>query len=448
MLDIHFVREHPDIVKRSEQRRGKDPSAVDEVLRYDKLWKETLEEASNLRAEMNRKKRKVAELKKSGNNDEANALIKELKGVSDKIAELEKKEKDYLARRNAILYTIGNILHDSVPDGKDEEDNAFVRFWGKAKVYVEDLDNFLRLTEKKGEYVEINWKPKSHADIIGEYNIADTKKAGEVAGARFYYLKRDLVFLNLALIHFALEELSGKGFVPMWTPYMLKRETMAAAAELADFEETLYHIKDEDMFMIATAEQPLAAYHMNEVIEEIKLPLRYVGFSTNFRREAGAHGKDTKGIFRVHQFDKIEQYVYSKPEESWDIHEEITHNTEGLFQKLELPYRVINICAGDMNDTAAKKYDIEVWMPAQGTFRELASCSNTTTYQSRKMNVKVIRRNREREVLHTLNCTGLATERTMVAIIENFQDEDGVIHIPKALHKYLPFKEIMPPSEV
>ncbi len=440
MLDIHFVREHPDIVKESEKKRGKDPSVVDEVLRYDKEWRDTLEELNQLRAGRNKKTREVAKLKKAG--EDASSLIKELKGITDKIAELEKREKDLLARRNATLYTIGNILHESVPVGESDEDNVFVRFWGKAKVFKADVEQFLKLTEGKGQYVEISWKPKSHADIIEDYNLADTKKAGEVAGSRFYYLKNELVFLNLALIHFAFDHLIAKGFTPMWTPYMLKRTVMAAAAELADFEETLYGLKNEDMYLIATAEQPLAAYHMDEVIDETRFPMCYVGFSTNFRREAGAHGKDTKGIFRVHQFDKVEQYVFARPEESWQLLEEITRNTEELMQKLALPYRVVSICSGDMNDTAAKKYDIEAWMPAQGTFRELASCSNTTDYQTRKLNVRLVRRNRQFEIAHALNCTGLATERTMVAIIENYQDEEGVIHVPKALWPYLPFKEI------
>jgi seryl-tRNA synthetase len=223
---------------------------------------------------------------------------------------------------------------------------------------------------------------------------------------------------------------------------MLQKPAMAGAAELADFESQLYKIDNEDLFLIATAEQTLAAYHMGETFKESDLPRKYVGFSTNFRREAGSHGKDTKGIFRVHQFDKVEQFVLSKPEDSEDWFHKLIKNAETLYQKLEIPYRVMSICSGEMNDNASLKYDIELWMPSQGKFREVVSCSNCTDYQPRKLGIKLERKDGKREILHTLNSTAIATQRTLVAILENCQQKDGSIKIPKVLSKYTGFKEI------
>ncbi|MFX0066033.1 MAG: serine--tRNA ligase, partial [Candidatus Hermodarchaeota archaeon] len=270
-----------------------------------------------------------------------------------------------------------------------------------------------------------------------------------VSGARTYYLKGDLVFLNFALIRFALDFLvHERGFTPFWTPYFLKKEIMEGASELADFENQLYKDEAEDAFFIATSEQTLAALHWDEIINPTALPFKYAGFSTSFRKEAGSHGKDTKGIFRVHQFDKVEQFVFCTPEESWKIHEELNANAEELFKRLELPYRVVNIASGELNDNAAKKLDIEVWFPAQQTYREIGSCSNCTNYQALKMNIRVgLVGAGEKEFVHTLNATAIATERTICAILENYQREDGSVEIPKVLHKYMPVKEILLPNK-
>ena len=225
-------------------------------------------------------------------------------------------------------------------------------------------------------------------------------------------------------------------FTPYWTPYFLREEVMKGAAELGDFRETLYSDAKENVYFIATSEQTLAALHWNEIIEADRLPLKYAGFSACFRREAGSHGKDTKGIFRVHQFDKVEQFVFCKPEDSWDIHEELIKNAETLMQRLGIPHRVVSIASGELNDNAAKKYDVEAWFPAQQKYRETVSCSNCTDYQARKLNIRVGRAGAKKEVLHTLNSTAIATERVICAILENFQEEDGTVKIPEALQPY------------
>ena len=414
MLDIKLFRENPEAIKTSQKKRGKDEKLVDNVLELDQAWRDLLQQAEELKRERNVVSEKINQMKKEGKA--ATAEIKKVKNVADEIAKLDIKISDALARRDSMRYKIGNILSNDVPLGTNIK---VIRTWG---------------TQPK-----FNFTPKAHADIIEDLDIADVTRAAELSGARFYYLKNELVKLNLALIHFAFDNLIAKGYTPMWTPYLLRHRPIEAAAELEDFKDQLYKIEGEELYLIATAEQTLAAFHMDEVLDENKLPLKYAGFSTNFRKEAGSHGKDTKGIFRVHQFDKVEQFIFCKPESSNAIHEDMVRVTEELFQKLGLPYRVISIPAQDLNDNAAKKYDIEVWFPAQKQYRELISVSNCTDYQARKLNVKF---GQDKEIAHTLNGTAIATERAICAILENFQQKDGSIKIPEVLQKYTGFKEI------
>ena len=414
MLDIKLFRENPEAIKTSQKKRGKDEKLVDNVLELDQAWRDLLQQAEELKRERNVVSEKINQMKKEGKA--ATAEIKKVKNVADEIAKLDIKISDALARRDSMRYKIGNILSNDVPLGTNIK---VIRTWG---------------TQPK-----FNFTPKAHADIIEDLDIADVTRAAELSGARFYYLKNELVKLNLALIHFAFDNLIAKGYTPMWTPYLLRHRPIEAAAELEDFKDQLYKIEGEELYLIATAEQTLAAFHMDEVLDENKLPLKYAGFSTNFRKEAGSHGKDTKGIFRVHQFDKVEQFIFCKPESSNAIHEDMVKVTEELFQKLGLPYRVISIPAQDLNDNAAKKYDIEVWFPAQRQYRELISVSNCTDYQARKLNVKF---GQDKEIAHTLNGTAIATERAICAILENFQQKDGSIKIPEVLQKYTGFKEI------
>ena len=340
MLDIKLFRENPEAIKTSQKKRGKDEKLVDKVLELDQVWRELLQRAEELKRERNTVSEKINQMKKE--SKAATAEIKKVKNVADEIVKLDIKINEALAKRDSMRYKIGNILSDDVPLGTNIK---VVRTWGIQPKF--------------------SFTPKAHADIIEDLDIADVTRAAELSGARFYYLKNELVKLNLALIHFAFDNLIDKGYTPMWTPYLLRHRPIEAAAELEDFKDQLYKIEGEELYLIATAEQTLAAFHMDEVLDGNKLPLKYVGFSTNFRKEAGSHGKDTKGIFRVHQFDKVEQFIFCKPESSNVIHEDMVKVTEELFQKLGLPYRVISIPAQDLNDNAAKKYDIEVWFPAQ-----------------------------------------------------------------------------------
>ncbi|MBC5792819.1 MAG: serine--tRNA ligase [Nanohaloarchaea archaeon] len=413
MLDIELFRNNPEKIKESEKRRDKEPSKVDKVVKTDEEWREKLQELDKLRQERNTVGDEIASLKQEG--EEASEKIERMQEVKEKISELEEEVEDLKEERDELRYEIGNILHESVPKGMDEEDNVEERTWEPENGKDEDS----RLA----------------ADIIEENDLVETEKAAELAGERAYYLKKDLFRLNQALIQFSMDLLSEKGFTPMQTPYMLKHEPMAAAAELEDFEEQLYKIEDEDKYLIATSEQTLATFHKDDILLPDEFPKKYAGFSTNFRQEAGKHGQQTRGIWRVHQFEKVEQYIFCKPENSWELHEELLDNAEEVMQELGLPYRVVNVCTGDMNDNAAKKYDIEVWRPPIGEYGEVVSCSNCTDFQARKVNVR-IRGSDENHVAHTLNATAVATSRIMTAIIENNQEEEGV-RIPEPLQNYM-----------
>lgn len=417
MIDIEMFRKNPQVIYESEKRRMRGEENVQNVIKYDELWRNTLKEVENLRKKRNEVSRKVNEIKKSGASAEKE--IEEMRKVNEEIKNLEGKVEEYLEKREESRYMVGNILHEDVPIG-DESKSKVLREWGKK-------------TEKKN---------KSHGDLIVERGLADLEKAAEVSGARFYYVRGKLAELMFALTNYAIDVLLEEGYTLVRVPYMLRESYMKKAAELGDFKETLYKIEGEDLYLIATSEQPLATMYANEVIEEKELPLRFMGYSPCFRKETGSKGKDTKGLFRVHHFDKIEQFVYSKPEESWNEMERMIRVSEKIIQGLGLHYRVIDIASGDLNDSASRKYDIEVWMPVQETYRELVSCSNLTEYQSRKLNIKMNLGN-EREYLHTLNSTGLPIERCLVAIIENYQKEDGSIIIPEGIRKYMRGEEVI-----
>ncbi|MFX0144370.1 MAG: serine--tRNA ligase, partial [Candidatus Hodarchaeota archaeon] len=343
MLDIELFRKNLDKIIESERKRFKDPSIAEKVLEYDIKWRNIIQEIEDLRKKRNEISIKIGEFKKSGENKKAGESIEASKKIKERIDELEKLKDDYINEREKYRYMVGNILHESVPVAETEDGNEILRIFG-------NLPKF-------------NFKPLSHVDLVSKIDGVDTKKASEIVGSRFYYLKGDLVLLNLALLKFALEKLIDKDYIPMWTPFFTKYEVMKAAAELTDFENQLYKIQDEDLYMIATSEQPLAAYHYDEIIEPERLPLKYAGISSCFRREAGSHGKDTLGIFRVHRFEKVEQFIFSNPEESWNHFEELIANAEELYKKLKLPYRITNIASGELNDNASKKYDLEAWFP-------------------------------------------------------------------------------------
>ncbi|MFZ8791147.1 MAG: serine--tRNA ligase [Thermosphaera aggregans] len=435
---LTLLRENPELLKTHVKRRFMDTSIVDEAFRLDQEWRRLLTEVQELRHKHNVISREVSKVPPELKEE----LLRQAKQLLSQLDMFEAKLKELETQREDALRRLPNTVHESVPVGPDDSYNVPIRFWGEPKVWKEHVEQFKQQTEKYGfriDYIEIDWKPVGHADMLENVlKLGDTLKAGEVAGSRFYYLFNDIVFLDLALLMYAIDYLTSKGYTLVLPPYMLRHEVMSGVIDLATFKDAIYKIEGEDLYLIATAEHSLAALHYNEDLEEEVLPLKYAGISPCFRKEAGAGSRDLKGIFRVHQFHKIEQYVYAKPEESWDLMEELIGNAEELFKGLELPYRVVNIASGDLGAPAAKKYDLETWMPAQGLFREMVSCSNTTDWQSYRLRTRLIRRKgMVKEYVHTLNSTAIASTRTITAILENHQQEDGTVYIPKVLRKYL-----------
>lgn len=416
MLDINLIRENPKLVKESQKKRGMPVEDIDTMLKLDKDWRDLKQEVDNLRARRNKLSEEINQAKKKGKS--ASSLIKEARELPLKLEKDEKEMNENKLARDNILKNIPNILDKSVPQG-DASKFKLIKEYGKNK-------------ERREE---------GHAEIMEKLDLIDVKKASEVAGARFYYLKRELVKLNHAIIDFALDFLEKKKFIFMQPPYMLKKEILDSALTFDAFQDAIYKIDGEDLYLIGTAEHALNAYHYNETLDTSKLPLRYAGVSPCFRKEAGAHGKDTKGIFRVHQFEKIEQFIFCKPEQAWKEFDLILDNTIEMFKLLEIPFRVIILASGDTGRVPCKTIDLEGWFPSQNTYRELASCSNCTDYQARRGNVKFQEKG-ETKLVNTLNNTAIATERMMCCLIENGYQKDGSVKIPKALQKYTGFKEI------
>ncbi len=428
MLDIRFIRDNTDLIRANlKLRRDKDKLKDFELLlEMDEKIRVLMREIQDQRTRRNKLSREIGELKKSG--QDSSKLEKQVNKVNDEIKSLESEKDAIQANLNRIQMSIPNILHESVPFGKDEEDNVVVREWG-------GKPNF-------------DFQYHSHVDLLETLGVGDIPRAAKIAGSRFYYLKNELVLLDIAMQQMALEMLLKKGYTPIYPPFMMRRTPYEGVTDLADFEDVMYKIEGEDLYLIATSEHPISAMYMGEVFEPNDLPIKLAGVSACFRKEAGSHGKDTKGIFRVHQFNKVEQYVFSHPDESWKIHEELIKNEEEYVQALKLPYRIVNVCTGDIGIVAAKKLDLEFWFPGQQKYREAGSCSNCTAYQATRLNIKyrLKKGGTEKAYLHTLNSTMMANPRTMVAILENYQREDGSVKIPSALLKYLPsdVKEIAP----
>jgi seryl-tRNA synthetase len=437
MLNINLIRENPDLLRKSQKRRNADETVVDKILTLDKSWRESLKRIESLKRERNEKSALVAKLVRAGEKDKIEEIKKEMKNINSEIEGLERQVESLKKERDSLLWNVPNLIDDAVPDGIDETENVPFKFWGQAQVYREDLESFKKESKGRMDYRVLDKRPESHVDILERYDLGDTLRAAKVSGARFYYLKNQLVNLELALEQFAVEHLQKKGFEIVEPPFMLIRRAIDGATDFTAFEDTLYKIESEDLYLIATSEHAIASMYMDEVFEVDLLPLKIAGISSCFRKEAGAHGKDTKGIFRVHQFNKIEQFVFCEPYQSPEFFNALIQNAEEIYQQLNIPYRVINICAGDLGNVASLKYDIEAWMPSQGKFRELVSCSNVKDYQARRLNIRY-RKNNEYLYPHTLNSTAIATTRTMVAILENYQTDEG-IKVPEALKKYLDF---------
>jgi seryl-tRNA synthetase len=405
-------------VRESLKRRGDFDKIpwIDQVLETDRRWRTLQTEANTLRSKRNKLTEEIGKIRRQG--VDTASLVKQAEQIPEQIKNLEVETEQLSGRVTEMLMQLPNIMHESVPFGHDESENIEIRKWGKPR--------------------EFDFEPKDHIDLAAHLGLVDLERAAKVAGARFYYLRGDLVKLNYAIIKFALDFIETKGFKLTQPPYFLRREAIGGAVALSDFEDIIYKIEGEDLYLIPTAEHGLLAQHMDEILDGKTLPLKYAGISPCFRKEAGAHGRDTKGIFRIHQFEKVEQFVYSKPETSWEEHEKLIANAEELFQLLKIPYRLVNVCTGDLGTVAAKKYDLEAWFPGQKNFREVVSCSNCTTYQAVRSRIRFRDRPDEpTKWVHTLNSTLVATERALIAIMENYQNKDGSITIPEALQSYM-----------
>ena len=419
MLDMKMIRENPENVRNMLKDRDVQFD-LDLLLELDKKRREMIISTDELRKKKNEMSIRISETKKTGND--ATSIIQEMQSVSQNLTKLEEIQQKTELEYSKLALTIPNMLDKSVPCG-DVSANKEIRKWGSVPKF--------------------EFEVKDHIDLSESLNLLELERAAKTAGARFYYLKGDLVKLNQSLIQFGLDFLSEKGYTMFQPPYMINRKSMQGAVILDDFEDVIYKIDGQDLYLIGTSEHAMVSMHGNEILDGNLLPTRYASISPCFRKEAGAHGKDQKGIFRVHQFEKIEQFVFSKPEDSSNEHEKMIAITEEFFQKLEIPHRIVLLASGDMGKISAKTYDLEAWMAGQNAYREVASCSNCLDYQSRRLKIRFRdKTNEDTQYAHTLNSTLVATERTMVAIIENFQTKDGHINIPNALQKYMGKKTI------
>jgi len=415
MLDPKIIKEKPQIIRDMLKARSVEFN-FDELTDSDQKRREFILKTDELRKKKNQIASTISQKKKSG--EDTSSVLAEMKNISEELTKLEALQEEIEKKYSRLALTIPNLIHESVPVGKDETANKEIKKWGKIP--------------------EFDFKINDHIDISENLDLVDLERAAKVAGARFYYLKNDLVRLNQSLIHYALDFLAEKNYSLVQPPYMINRQSMEGAIIADDFEEVIYKIENEDLYMIGTSEHAIAAMHSDEIIEGKDLPLRYAGVSPCFRKEAGAHGRDQKGIFRVHQFDKIEQFVFTRPEESWKEHERMLSVAEDFYQNLEIPYKVTLLSSGDMGKVSAKTYDIEAWMAGQNAYREIVSCSNCLDYQARRLKIRFREKtNEETQYLHTLNSTLVATSRVLVSIMENFQTKDGHIVVPKVLQKYM-----------
>ena len=415
MLDPKLIKEKPEVIKDMLKARSVEFD-LEGLINSDQKRREFITKTDELRKKKNQVALNISEKKKKG--EDISSILVEMKSVSEQLSKLEVEQNNIEKKYLKLATSIPNLIHESVPIGEDDESNKEIKKWGNIP--------------------EFDFKIKDHIDISEDLDLVDLERAAKVAGARFYYLKNDLVRLNQALINFGLDFLREKGYSVVQPPYMINRESMEGAVIAEDFEEVIYKIDNQDLYMIGTSEHAMAAMHSKEIIEGKDIPKKYAGISPCFRKEAGAHGRDQKGIFRVHQFDKIEQFVFSKPEDSWKEHEKLLSIAEEFYQKLEIPYRVMLLSTGDTGNISAKTYDIEAWMAGQNAYREIVSCSNCLEYQARRLKIRFRdKTNEDTQYVHTLNSTLIATTRVLVAIMENFQTKDGHIRIPEVLQGYM-----------
>lgn len=421
MFDIKLIRDEPEKVKENLKKRiGFDVTIVDEVLRVDTKWREVKKELETLKAQKNKESKKIADVKKAGGD--IKGQLAKVKVVSDSILVKEKEFNDVEEKRKVLLIKLPNMLDEQVPIGADDADNQGIRFHLKKP--------------------EFKFKARNHQELCELNDWYELDVAAKNSGARFYYIKNELVMLELALYSFVMNKMMGKGYVPVEVPPMLRREAIGRSVQLEDFEEVIYKIEGEDLYMIGTSEHALAVLHSDCVMNHKDLPKKYVGISNCFRKEAGVT-KDSKGIFRVHNFNKIEQFVFAKPEDSDKLHEEIIANAEEIFKDLEIHYRIVDICTGDIGAFASRKFDLEAWLPGQDNYREMVSASNYRDYGARRLDCRYQDEKNEIKHVHTLNSTAIALTRALIAFIETHQTEDGNVRLPKALRPYFGGREFL-----
>jgi seryl-tRNA synthetase len=415
MLDSKLLKQNPEVIIDMLKKR-KIEFPINDLLSLDKRRREIIVEMQHVKHKKNTLSHSIASKKKEKAN--SSLEISEMKDIGNRIISLEKEKSIVESQFNLLMRCLPNIIDQSVPIGNNENDNVILQHHGKIK--------------------NLDFKPKDHVEIATSLELVDMERAAKISGARFYFLKKELVSMNYALILFALDFLSDKGYILTQPPYMIRRSAIEGSVILEDFEQVIYKIDGEDLYMIGTSEHALASMHMNEILNGKQLPIKYAAISPCFRKEAGAHGKDMKGIFRVHQFEKVEQFIYSRPEDSRKEHEKMLTITEEFYNKIGIPYRTVLLCSADLGKISAKTYDIEAWMPGQSAYREIVSCSNCTDYQARRLGIRFKdKTNEETRLVHTLNSTLVATERTMVSIMENYQTSNGEVEIPDTLRKYM-----------
>ena len=428
MLDITLFRETPQVIFADHDKRGIPPDKIKQVIELDQQWRDMQHQTNQLRQQKNVAARGIGEAMKSGNRDEAEKIKAQVADLGAKISAAETATDDALEARDKIRMTIPNILHPDVPEGADESGNT------QHSVH--------------GEKPSFDFEPRTHNELIEMNKWVDLKRAAKIVGSRFFFLKGDLARLEFALQQYAVDFIRQRGFTFVQPPVMMNREAYEGVTDLADFETVMYGVEPDNFYMIATSEHPLTAMYMNETIPEHQLPLKIVGVSPCFRREVGSHGQSDLGIWRVHQFTKIEQIIFATPEQSWELQEELLQNCIDLWDSLQIHYEVVNICTGDMGTVAARKYDLEAWIPGANQYKEIVSCSNCTDYQANRLNIRYGQPGHASQpIAHTLNSTAVATSRALVAIIEQNQLADGRVSIPEVLRPHMGGQEILEPCD-
>ncbi len=420
MLDLKAIRENPRFYEEQLGRKGVSSHTVKEVLGLDEKKRHLIQEIESAKSRQNEASKRIPTL--SGKEKED--VLAEMKSLSDGKKSAEEELEKVSVDLKSLLETLPNPPHDSAPDGKSEEENVVIR--------------------KVGEIPKFDFQPKEHSELGEALGILDMERASKIAGARFYFLQGELAMLQMALMNWAFQKIQKRGFLPMIPPFLVRKEAMWGTGFLSGAgSNEIYHVNpgEDDLYLIGTSEVPLTAYYTDEILPEEKLPVKFMGYSPCFRREAGSYGKDTKGILRVHQFEKIEMVILCRPEETPEMHELIRESEEELLQELGIPYQVVNVCCGDLGNSAAKKYDLEAWLPGQEKYREMTSTSICTDFQSRRLNIRYRKKDGSIEFVHTLNGTAVSS-RPLIAIMENFQREDGSIDIPECLWTYTGFKRI------